>query len=222
MIAARTRWALVIAGFAFVLLWDQAWLAPLRLFVVLLHESGHALATVLTGGEVLALTVGLDESGAVLSRGGWELLILNSGYLGSLLWGRALLALAFRAPKPTTIGLGVFFLAAALLWARPLVSFGFVWTAICGAALLTLGRWASARVLTPVLASLGVFSLLYALGDVVSDVLLRPGAPSDARFLAERTGVPTLVWGLGWTVISLWVLWAALGISGRASGSHAR
>jgi hypothetical protein len=48
------------------------------------------------------------------------------------------------------------------------------------------------------LMALGLTSCLYAVLDIKSDVLDRPGLPSDAAMLAELTGVPTLVWGTLW------------------------
>jgi hypothetical protein len=45
--------------------------------------------------------------------------------------------------------------------------------------------------------------VLYALGDILDDVVLRPGAPSDAAFLAQNTGIPAIVWGVFWLVASI-------------------
>ena len=67
--------------------WQQLFFLPLRLLVVFFHESSHAVATLLTGGEVVELAIDPREGGYVLSRGGNQLLIISAGYLGSLLWG---------------------------------------------------------------------------------------------------------------------------------------
>ena len=40
---------------------------PFRLFVTLIHESGHALVAFLTGGSVQSLTIAADGSGLVYS-----------------------------------------------------------------------------------------------------------------------------------------------------------
>lgn len=84
--------------FLVVFTWWDAWIFwPLKIGVVALHELSHALATWLTGGEVVGFGLGLDQSGHVLSRGGSRFLILNAGYLGSLGFG-LLLLLASRRP----------------------------------------------------------------------------------------------------------------------------
>ncbi len=188
--------------------WNSPLLLPAKWVVVLFHEVGHALAAVATGGEVVSLKVGMDQSGEVLSRGGSRFVTLNAGYLGSLAWGLLCLVMS-RTPvgaRLAAAGLGVGLGAAALAWARPVFSFGFAWVLVSAAAFGGLARWASAGVLAAVLRVLGVFSMLYAVGDIVDDVLLRPGAPSDAAMLAELTGIPTLVWGLAWTALSLVVM----------------
>ena len=78
---------------AALLLWDTFVVYPFRLFVVFLHEISHGIAAVLTGGSIVRIGLSFDEGGVCLTRGGWRLLILNSGYLGSLLWGALFLLL---------------------------------------------------------------------------------------------------------------------------------
>jgi hypothetical protein len=56
-----------------------------------------------------------------------------------------------------------------------------------------------------VLLTLGLTSCLYAILDIKSDVLERPELRSDARMLAEVTGVPTVFWGFAWIGIALFI-----------------
>jgi hypothetical protein len=49
---------------------------------VFIHETGHALATVLTGGRVVSMVVTPWESGDVHSVGGNAPLIASAGYDG--------------------------------------------------------------------------------------------------------------------------------------------
>src|SRR5512138_2080710 len=62
-------------------------LYPLRLFVTLVHEGAHALATVLTGGSVDSITIWPSGSGLTMSVGGSPVLVLMAGYLGTALAG---------------------------------------------------------------------------------------------------------------------------------------
>jgi hypothetical protein len=84
-------------GFYF---WTSPALRPLKLLVVMMHETGHAVATLLVGGRVDRVTIAGDESGACLSAlppGMWRAVIVYSaGYLGSALAGALLLLATFR------------------------------------------------------------------------------------------------------------------------------
>ena len=44
--------------------WDSPLLLPLKLLVVTMHETGHALATLLVGGTVQKVTIAVNQSGA--------------------------------------------------------------------------------------------------------------------------------------------------------------
>ena len=64
------------------------WLTyPFLIFATFIHETCHALATVLTGGKVESITVALDGSGLTLRQGGLGLLIVPAGYIGTALIG---------------------------------------------------------------------------------------------------------------------------------------
>src|SRR5215217_2814370 len=73
---------------------------PIRLFVTFVHEGGHVLAGLLTGGSVQSLTVSMDGSGEVYSapNGLFSALLTSSaGYLGSTAFGVLLLVSIRRA-----------------------------------------------------------------------------------------------------------------------------
>jgi hypothetical protein len=193
------------------LLWLTPVVLPLRIFVVLLHEISHALAGVATGGSVEKIVLNADEGGATWVRGGIPFIILSAGYLGSLLWGLALIEAAGARPKRVRLvlgGLGAFILIITLLYMRNV--FGFLFSGAFGGLLLTGARWLRPRRAAIVLLVLGLTSALYALLDIRSDILDRPHIPSDAYLLGELTGVPSLVWGLLWGGIGVVACWYAL------------
>ncbi len=203
----RGRVALAAAFGAIVWLWGSPALWPLSVAVVFAHEASHALMTLLTGGHVLQLRLGLDEGGETLSEGGIRFLILNAGYLGSLLFGIGLLRLVTRS-RAVCASLGLMSLAVAVVW-MPWISFGFVWTLIWGTFLTWVGVRASPWVSASVVRLYGVYSVLYAFGDIRADVFGAPdGAVTDASMLAGLTGVPAMAWGAGWLVLGGMAVWA--------------
>ena len=209
LVAGLTVWLVAVW-----LLWWSPVIYPLKLFVVLLHEASHGAMALATGGEVLRIVVTPGQGGVCYCPGGNAFLTLSAGYLGSLGWG-ALILLAARARRPgprnvtTLIGLAVLLLTA--LYVRN--GFGILFGSLFGAALIAL-RSAGRTIHVLTLTALGLTSCLYALLDIKSDVLDRPYLESDARLLAEMTGVPTVVWGVLWiglgVAVSVWLFRRAL------------
>jgi hypothetical protein len=201
-LAGLTAWLMAVW-----LLWWSPVIYPLKLFVVLLHETSHALMAVATGGRVDRLVITADQGGICYCPGGNAFLTLSAGYLGSLLWGALILTLArARRPAPhnTTTAIGVAVLALTALFVRNM--FGVLFGVLFGAALVALrGAGRTVHVLT--LTALGLTSCLYALLDIKSDVIDRPHLPSDAYMLAQMTGVPTVVWGVLWIALGVAVSW---------------
>ena len=103
----------------------------------------------------------------------------------------------FRAWRslPPEEPLGSVIVLATLLWVRPLFSFGFGFHLAAGVALAAIGAWLPERVCDAVLKVFGVASCLYVVPDIWSDTIARSGLRSDARMLAELTGIPTVVMG---------------------------
>jgi hypothetical protein len=191
---------------AAMLLWGTFVVYPFRLFVVFLHEISHGLAAVATGGAIVSIGLSFDEGGVCLTRGGWPFLILNAGYLGSLLWGALFLLLGGRRTRarPVVAVLGAFTLAVTLVYVR--TWFGFLYGLATGLVLLAVATKLKPAVAETLLAALGATSVLYAIWDVASDVLLRHSGQSDAAALARLTGVPAILWGAAWIALSTAVL----------------
>jgi hypothetical protein len=209
---------LVLAGVVGVLFW-RAWpVYPFKLLVVLMHESGHAFATLLVGGSVDSITVSPNEGGLTWSRYSPTLLhrviVSSAGYVGSTFSGCVLLFTASRskAARLPLYGLAAWTASVAVLWVRDLFTLAF--TLGSAAAFAALGRWGPLPLRRGLLAFLASFSLLYAFFDIQDDLLhLTPRSGSDAEAMAQATFIPAIVWGVGWGLVSLALLALTLRLS---------
>lgn len=209
---ARAWTPAALAGYVafFVALW-LAWntpaVLPLKLFVVFLHEISHGIAAVATGGRIDRIIISMNEGGACYCGGGSPFVTLSAGYLGSLAWGLLLVWLARfdRRAHWTTAVVGAATGLITLFFVRSW--FGFAFGLAFAGALLLAARYLAGRWNSRILNALGLTSALYAILDIKSDVLDRSGLESDARMLADLTGVPTVVWGFLWIGIALGVVY---------------
>jgi hypothetical protein len=181
-------------------LWNSWAIYPLKILVVFFHELSHGLVAVATGGRIKEIQLSANEGGLCVTQGGSRFLTLSAGYLGSVMWGGMLLLLAARTAwdRGIALTLGVVALGVSLLWIRPAFGFGFNFAAGTGVVLMAAGVFLRAGVNEFLIKVIGLTSCLYAVMDIKSDILDRPGLKSDATMLAEATHVPAMVWGLVW------------------------
>lgn len=187
------------------LLWHTWAVYPLRILVVFFHELSHGLAAVVTGGEIVRIQVVAQEGGLCVTMGGSRFFTLSAGYLGSLVWGGAILLLAARTrlDRAVSIALGAILLLTTLFFVRPFIGFGFLFGLGSGLALVSVGLFLPQGVNDYLLRFVGLTSCLYAVLDIKSDILDRPELRSDAVMLAEVTGIPSTVWGVLWIAVAL-------------------
>ncbi len=195
--------------------WDSPVLLPLKLLVVMMHESGHALASLIVGGEVKQITLRLDQSGACLSAlppGIFrQIIVFSAGYLGSSVMGAVLLlaTFRFRLRRPVLAAACVWLAVMGALYARDSFTLAF-----CLGTAVVLGlaaKFLPDGAVDVVNLFLAAFTALYALFDFRSDLWdSRVRAGSDAALLAEQTWVPAIVWAAIWTLMGISLLgWAA-------------
>ncbi len=223
------RQTLLISAIAFVaafLLWNQRemelLLYPLRLFVTFVHEAGHALAALISGGQVQGFTVAANGSGYAVTAGGNLALILPAGYLGAALFGSLLFLLSNRAPRYVSgiaMALGAFLIGITVLYGRPdesglpialAIGVGF------GTVILLIGAKAPRIVNQLMLSILAVVTALEAVYDLkfILDGSLNGtiNPQNDAvRFAQEITPLlPTAVIALLWAGIAAVMLGTAI------------
>jgi hypothetical protein len=213
----KGHWQLLLLTVAVFAFWQTTALVPLKILVVFFHEASHAIAAVITGGEVLSLSISSDQGGVVMSRGGSRFWTLTAGYLGSLLIGVTLLLAAARTTfDRQTMGLcGVIILIIAGFYVREVFALGF--TIGTGIAMIAAAVILSHNANDLILRVIGLTSMIYVPYDIFSDTIARSNLRSDARMLAEEFGGTTIMWGGLWMILSFaiigWCLRYGLGRS---------
>ncbi|HVU14780.1 MAG TPA: M50 family metallopeptidase [Phototrophicaceae bacterium] len=216
--------ALMIALIAFVIvfvLWNVPQLGfilyPIRLFVTFVHESGHGLAAIISGGRFVNLTVFADGSGVALTAGGSPLLILPAGYLGAALFGAVLFYLVNTVPFPRTISLVLAILVAIITLA--FTSFlSTAWLVGLGMALVLVLLWrvGDRSVNLLVLDVLAILTGLNAVLDLLTvithpDIALGTTRNDAAAFSAAVAPIiPGVIWALLWALLAVIMLGAAV------------
>jgi hypothetical protein len=193
--------------------WGPWLLYPFKLVTTWVHESGHALAAVLVGGQVSSITIAPDTSGLTqslvppgrVSRG----IVASAGYLGAAIMGCLLMA-ATRSPRwtrPILLTLGALMLVTAVLWIRNV--FGFVVVLAWGAALVALAGQGMGRTMQFLLSLLAVQVALNSVFDI--RVLFSiDGGPSDATTMARLFLAPAWFWASMWMLMALAMLGGTL------------
>lgn len=208
-----------------VLFWDWSFLYPIKLFVVLVHELGHGLAAVLTGGSIDHIEISSDLGGVCWSRGGWRLLVLPAGYLGSMAFGGLLLLLAARTRYDRYISMVLGALVAVLTLWFVRNGFGFVFGLLFGVAMVAAGKFLSEQINDVFLKFLGLTSSLYAIIDIKEDLISRTVPGSDAYAMSQELLLPPVFWGVLWIAIALaatgWFVWLAVTVKKPAVVSNA-
>ena len=216
----RPQWfwvAIAVSLIASLTPWGPTLLYPFKLFTTWVHETSHALMTLLVGGRVTAVTIQPDTSGLThglvpagrMASG----LVASAGYLGASIVGCVLMAATRVERRARTIlyGVGAFMLLTAVVWMRNV--FGVIVVLLWGLALVTMARRRMANALRFLLSLLAVQVALNSVYDI--RVLFMVDGPSDAATMAGLFLLPAWFWAAVWMMISVamlgWTLWRTRG-----------
>lgn len=223
------RRALFIAAVALIaafFLWRipqlEPFMYPFRLFVTFVHESGHGLAGLFSGGRFEYFEIYANGAGQARIAGGNLLLILPAGYLGAAFFGALLFYLTNSLRYSRTISrvLGVVIILISVLFARgpalqpPIALFVGV---LSGVLLFFIGMKGSRDLNIFALNLLAMLTSLNAVFDIVylvqnSAAMAGSGnIRNDAAALATQVPlVPAAVWAALWVICALIMLGMAI------------
>jgi hypothetical protein len=201
------------------LLWNIDFLSflayPFRLFVTYVHESGHALAALASGGQVVGFAVSADGSGVARTIGGSRALILPAGYIGAALFGAILFYLVHHYPRYVRLisrVLGVGLIVFTLLYARPIsqtLPIALIVGLSFGVLLLVIAQRASMAFNLILLSVLAIMTGLNAVMDITTLVryadTCQRGLCNDAYAFSHEVApiLPATAWAFIWAGISI-------------------
>jgi len=229
---------LAVALLVSLVLWNLPFgggvLYPFKQLATWFHEMSHGLLMVITGAQLDHVVIYRDTSGLSYPVSSVEPMgtaaIAAAGYMGTPLWG-ALMLVTTPTPRPARIALivlGATMVATAIFVVKPTPGgsyFGPYIVAGIGMSMVLSGGVLPGRLAVFFAHFIAAQACINALLDI--RVLFRPmqvvngmvAGTSDSTAMAESTfgtrepwAVTT--WALLWLVWSLFVLFAALWISG--------
>ncbi len=171
-------------------------LYPVTLLVTFLHEFGHALGAVLTGGMVEGLQINPDGSGYTVTQGGNRGVVLMGGYIGSAFLGNVLFRIGAKHQaftQITLLTLACLMALSGIVWFESFVStvllFAFAALLFLVARNKTWGQ--------DVLMFLGLAAVLYIIQD------FKIGPQSDLAMYEETVGLfSSQIWMYVWLAVA--------------------
>jgi len=175
-------------------------LHPIRLFVTFLHEFGHAIGAVLTGGWVEDVQINADGSGFTRSVNGNRAITIMGGYLGSAIFGNILFYIGARSKplvKPLMAIVILCMLVTGFYWFNSLFTTGVL--VLFSLALLFIMLKTDFG--SEVLMFLGLASVIYIIQD------FNVGPTSDLKAYEEVMVIlPAQAWMYIWLAIAIGLL----------------
>lgn len=199
-------------------LWNTIFIYPIKLFVVFLHESSHAIAILLTGGRIAEISLGFNLGGKIIAEGGNDMAIASSGYLGSLIFG----LLIFISSELQKVRRYIFLALAFLFLAITLISspsLEFILIGIITIGILVFFAFFVRILLVKLIAkSFALVSSIYIIIDIKED-MLNDVFSSDAHILAGLLGMDQIIISFLWLVISIILIWITVRLSFQKGNS---
>lgn len=212
----QALWLALAAGVIVFVLWNipqlDFVLYPFRLFVTFIHEAGHSVAAVFSGGRVIGFEVFNNGTGLATTAGGARWLIIPAGYLGAAFFGAMMFYLAntLRYPRKISLALGTLIIIVALFLQAQNIAL--VIGVIFGLVLIYLGLKGGIALNVLVLDVLAILVGLNAVLDLLWLVNNTQAAlgdvPNDAAAFTREIIplVPPAIWALVWALLAITML----------------
>ena len=183
---------------------------------VLVHEHGHIVAALCSGGTAKRVSLQPDEGGSARTAGGFAPLVGLAGYFAPCLLGALWLVASGRRFVGTWVSSLTFVGAVAMQlvpmdhWTRMVAA---VLAALAGVAMFSCwGHW-SWPFGSFVLRLGGTYWCLYAISDLWGDCFAHPSLGSDVAVLSQWLQLPMSWVGAAWVLLLVVLTIAAFRLS---------
>jgi hypothetical protein len=190
---------------------------PFRLLMTIVHELGHGLAAMITGGEFVRFVIFSDGSGLAYTAGGWRFAVVPAGYLGAALFGAVLIMVGrnYSWSRTAMAVIGLVMLLFSLRYGLPSIFttqiVGGLLATISGVMLGGLFLWVALKaspgwiifLLHLVAIRAGLTAFVDIVGVIGNSTNLFSAPRSDAQTMAELTFIPAFVWAVVWAMAAL-------------------
>lgn len=194
--------------------WSRSVVVSFHVLSTIVHEMGHAVVTVATGGAVRAVVIESPRSGYTHSVGSsWpaSIIITAAGYAAPPLAGLGVAVLIDRGQPRVALVLTVVVMGLVLLVGQGLRTRASV--VVIGFVVFAALRWGSGGLQLWVAYTEAWLLLLCEIPAVWILLTARlrgsGSGKDDAAQLFRSTLIPGPVWIAGWLVLNGWALWTA-------------
>jgi hypothetical protein len=188
-------------------------LAPILFYNTIIHEISHAIAALVTGGQVKYILINSDTSGMAVVSGGWMLFIASAGYLGAALFGALCIVFSKTADSARIVLMAqaALLTLCLLIWIRG-DAIGIAVTILWIVALAMAGWFTKGNFSVFLAQFLGVqqcLASILVLGALVPGTQMGEYL-NDAQVVSDITGIPAIVFAVTWMVTALALGYLAL------------
>jgi hypothetical protein len=183
-----------------------------RTLNTLLHESGHALMSILTSGEVVRIDINNDTSGIAQTKSSNKFkafLTSFSGYPFAALCGSLFITMAINDQhKVVAFILLSIVLLNLMLFVRNL--FGIIWLILFSALLVSFLVYAEDQLLQFFILFISMIAATEAFSSTMVITFLglaNPRKAGDLTNMQKSSGIPAAFWALVNCAAVLWVLY---------------
>ncbi len=203
---------------------------PFRLLLTIVHELGHGLAALITGGEFIRFVIFPNGAGLAYTAGGWRFMVIPAGYLGVAIFGAVLILLGrnHRWSRGAIAVIGGAMIILTIRYGLPSIFstqiFLGILTTLSGVIFGLVFLWVAIRAapgwIIFLLHLLAIEAGFTAFSDLITVIGISTrffDAPAnDAQSMAQLTSIPAIIWALLWATVALlliggaiWTTWLA-------------